>query len=159
VKRAVALAALCALLAAPLRSDADGPDDEKPLDAAPIPTEKSASPKAAEWGGALHVRPTRRGAAAASCHADLVREWLRVKCASETFAISFLGGDMDGFAFWIDPTTKDGEVMMPLRRGAKHVFQLWKAGKDRTGAFAPVPTLVVQEYWLEGAAAPIVTVH
>jgi hypothetical protein len=158
VKRGLAIAALVALVATPARSGADGPDEERPLDGAPIPAEKSGSPKSPEWGAALRVRPARRSAAAAACRADLVREWIRVKCASETFAISMLGGDLDGFAFWIDPLTKDGEVMMPLRRGNKHVFQFWKAGKDSAGAFAPVPTFVVQEYWLEGAPAPVLTV-
>jgi hypothetical protein len=158
MRRAFAVAALVTLVAWPARSGADGPDEERPLDGAPIPTEKSGSPKSPEWGTALRVRPTRRGTAAAVCKADLVREWLRVKCASETFAVSMLGGDLDGSAFWIDPLTKDGEVMMPLRRGNKHVFQFWKPGKDAAGAFSPVPTFVVQEYWLDDGSPPVLTV-
>jgi hypothetical protein len=87
-----------------------------------------------------------------------VREWLRIKCAGEAAALSLLGGDVDGIAYWIDPVTKEGEVLMPLRRGGRHVFQLWKPGKDRTGAVVPEPSLVIQQHWLAGARAPVVTI-
>lgn len=157
MKRVIALALTGLVLVLPRSGAADG-DDPRPLDGATIPAEKSGSPKVAEWVSAARVRPTRR-AASASCRMDLVREWLRVKCAGEAFAISMLGGDVDGIAYWIDPKTKEGEVLLPLRRGGRHAFQFWKAGKDRAGAFVPEPTVVVQQYWLEGAASPVVTLH
>jgi hypothetical protein len=146
-----------AALASPLRSVADEPPEERALEAVTIPGERSPSPKMGDWSAAVRVRPTRLGAGV-NCRVEVVREWMRVRCSSETFAISLLGGDYEGIAYWIDPVTKDGEVLMPLRRGGKHVFQLWKAGKDRAGAFAPEPTWVVQEYWLEGAPAPTLTI-
>ena len=145
------------LFATPSRSIADEPQEERALESVAIPSARSPSPKLTDWTSAVRVRPTRRSPAA-SCRVELVREWLRVRCAGEAFAISLLGGDFEGIAYWIDPTTKEGEVLMPLRVGGKHVFQLWKAGKDRAGAFAPEPTLVVQQYWLEGAAAPTLTI-
>ena len=46
---------------------------------------------------------------------------------------------------------------MPLRRGGKHVVQLWKRGKDPSGGFAPQPTLLLQAYWLEDAPSPVLT--
>jgi hypothetical protein len=153
---AVAIAIAAASFVAPARSIAD-PEEERALDAVAIPSERSPSPKVADWTTAIRVRPTRRSPAA-SCRVEIVREWMRAKCAGEAFAISMLGGDIDGIAYWIDPATKEGEVLMPLRRGGKHVFQFWKPGRDRTGAFAPEPGLVVQQYWLEGAAAPTVTI-
>ncbi|APR84927.1 Hypothetical protein A7982_10276 [Minicystis rosea] len=131
--------------------------EERPLASMPIPTEKSPTPKPSEWANAPRVSPTRRGPAAADCRSYLLREWLRVRCSGEIFALSMLGGDQDGLAFWIDPATKDGEVLMPLRRGGRHVVQLWKAGKDAAGEFTPEPLLVVQQHWIDGAPAPAVT--
>jgi hypothetical protein len=152
-------AILAAGLAAPARSGAQAPpvEEERSLEAVVLPAERSPSPKLPEWAGAVRVAPSRRSAAGASCRADVVREWLRVKCPGETFALSLLGGDSDGVAFWIDAATKEGVALMPLRRGGKHVVQLWKAGTDRTGGFAPQPSLLLQEYWIEGAAAPVLT--
>jgi hypothetical protein len=155
--RRAALAILAVAFAVSSRSGAEAPVEERALDAVAIPAERSPSPKLPEWTGATRVRPTRRGAEAASCWVDLVREWARVKCSRETFAISLLGGEVEGVAFWIDQATKEGVVLMPLRRGGKHVVQLWKAGTDRTGGFAPQPALVLQEYWLEGAPGPVLT--
>jgi hypothetical protein len=151
------LAILVVTLALPSRSGADAPADERPLDAVAFPAERSPSPKLPEWAGATHAKPTRRSAAASSCRVEIVREWVEVKCPGDTFALSLLGGDSEGVAFWIEPATKEGVVLMPIRRGGKHVVQLWKAGTDRTGAFAPQPTLLLQEYWLEGAPSPVLT--
>lgn len=142
---------------APASSQGSPPDEEKALDGAMIPAAKSPIPKAAEWGDAPRVRPTRRGPAALACRAYLRREWLRVRCPGEAFALSLLGGDVD-VAFWIDPKTAEGEVMMPLRPGSKHAVQLWRSGRDAAGGFAPEPLVVVQQHWIEGAPAPIVTI-
>ena len=132
--------------------------EERPLEDQPIAAERSPSPKLPEWLAAPSLRPARRSAAAAGCRVYLVREWLRVRCAGETFALSLVGGDAEGVAFWIDPLTKEGEVLMPLRRGGRHVVQLWKAGKDASGGFVTQPSFLIQEHWIEGAAAPIVTI-
>lgn len=157
---AVALAALSATaLAAP---DAPPPppapaEEERPLDAVPIPAEHTPNPKLPEWTAAPRVRPTRRSAAAAGCRFYLLHEWLKMRCTSETFALSLVGGDFQGVAFWIDPITKEGEVLMPLRHGDRHVVQLWKSGKDASGGFVALPSVVLQEHWIEGAAAPTIT--
>jgi len=157
-RRALALLALAAAALAP-RPAASEPasEEEKPLESVPIPAEKSKVPKPSEWGAAPRVSVTRRGPAAAGCRAYLLREWLRVRCAGEAFALSMLGGDADGVAFWIDAATKEGEVLVPLRRGGKHVVQIWKAGKDAAGAFVPVPLVLVQQHWTRDAPAPTVT--
>lgn len=154
-----ALAVIGAALLSPTPAASQGtpPDEERALEGSAIPSERSPIPKAPEWSGAQRVRPTRRGPAALACRAYLVREWLRVRCPGEAFALSLLAGDVD-VAFWIDPQTKEGEVMMPLRPGSKHVVQLWKAGRDAGGGFAPEPLCAVQEHWIAGAAAPVVTI-
>jgi hypothetical protein len=158
VSRKSTFALVAVALAVTSRSGAEAPEGERAFDTLAIPTERSPSPKLPEWAGATPVMPARRSAGASVCRADIVREWLRVKCARETFAISLLGGDFEGVAFWIDPGTKEGVAQMPLRRGGRHVVQLWRAGKDRAGGFAPEPSLLIQEYWLEGAPSPVLTI-
>jgi hypothetical protein len=134
-------------------------DEEKPLDGDAIPAEKSKSPKVAEWAAAPQVKLTRKGPAAATCRAHLVREWMRVRCVGEVFAISLVGGSPEGVAFWIGGTAAEpfGEILTPVRRGDRRVFQLWAPGKDAAGMFAPKPMLVVQEQWVEGQKTPVVT--
>ena len=124
-----------------------------------IPAEKSKSPKATEWTTAPRVKLTRKGPAAATCQAQLVREWMRVRCAGQVFAISLLGGSPEGVAFWIGGTAEEpiGEILTPVRRGDRRVFQLWAPSKDAAGVFAPKPMLVVQEQWVEGQKDPILT--
>jgi hypothetical protein len=145
-----------------------GPDDpaasaagreEKPLDGGAIPAEKSKSPQATEWTTAPRVKLTRQGPAAATCQAQLVREWMRVRCAGQVFAISLLGGSPEGVAFWIGGSAEEpfGEILTPVRRGDRRVFQLWAPSKDAAGVFAPKPMLVVQEQWVEGQKDPILT--
>ncbi len=134
-------------------------DEEKPLDGDAIPAEKSKSPKSPEWLTAPRVKLTRKGPAAASCRAHLVREWLRVRCEGQVFAISLVGGSPEGVAFWIGGTAAEpfGEILTPVRRGDRRMFQLWAPGQDAAGMFVPKPMLVVQEQWVEGQKSPIVT--
>jgi hypothetical protein len=49
-------------------------------------------------------------------------------------------------------------VQMPLRRGDRRVVQLWAYGKAADGSAVPEPAVVVQEHWLDGEAAPTVSV-
>lgn len=162
--------ALAALLAQPSVAPAgpsdpaaappkDPKDEEKPLDGDAIPIEKSKSPKATEWATAARVKLTRKGPAAAGCRAHLVREWMRIRCEGQVFAISLLGGSPEGVAFWIGGTAAEpfGDILTPVRRGDRRVFQLWAPGKDAAGMFVPKPMLVVQEQWIEGQKAPIIT--
>lgn len=144
-----------------------GPTDaEKPAPASPatplaevvFPDQKSPPPKLGEWLSAPLVGLTRVGPAAAGCRARVVREWMRIRCVGQVFAVSLLAGTPDGIAFWIGGSEGDvfGEVLMPLRRGDRRVFQLWAPGQDAAGVFAPKPMLVLQEQWVAGDT-PVVT--
>jgi hypothetical protein len=121
---------------------------------------RSALPTAEEWLGATQVKLTRTSPRAAACAASRVREWLRVRCATPTFAISLLGGETDGLSFWIggEAEGRFGEVQLPLRRGDRRVVQLWATRDSGGGSAAVVPALVLQEVWVEDDAAPTVTV-
>jgi len=134
---------------------------DAPSFASDVPSaERSTAPSAAEWRDAKPVKLTRRGPRAASCEAKRVREWLRVRCQTKTFAISLLGGANEGLSFWIGGEAEGqfGEVQLPLRRGDRRVVQLWATESDSTGTSVVEPSLTLQELWADGDAAPTVTV-
>lgn len=157
---AASMLAVAALVAAPLTTaeQAEAPrstlDEELPL------PERSALPTAEEWLAARPVKLSRTSPRAATCAATRVREWLRVRCATPTFAISLLGGSNEGLSFWIggEAEGRFGEVQLPLRRGDRRVVQLWATRDDGAGSAIVEPALVLQELWIEGDAAPTVTV-
>jgi hypothetical protein len=67
--------------------------------------------------------------------------------------------------FWIDPPKSKnsempggGEVMFPLRRGDRRVFQISTFGQGYDGPFTILPAAIIQEQWTDGDPAPIVTV-
>lgn len=130
------------------------------FEADPPGPEKSAVPTAKEWVDASPVKLTRTSPAASGCSARRVREWLRVRCPAKTFALSLLGGSNEGLAFWIGPETEGqfGEVQFPLRRGDRRVIQFWGTKTDPAGVGELAPALVLQEQWVEGEAAPMVSV-
>ena len=126
----------------------------------PPSDERSPVPTAAEWAAATELHASRTSPRAKACRLTRVREWLRVRCAVDTFAISLLGGSNEGLSFWIGPPSEGrfGEVQMPLRRGDRRVVQLWGTKTDPAGVVEIVPSIVVQEAWVEGEPGPIVTV-
>ncbi len=130
------------------------------LEADPPGPEKSPVPTSKEWLVATPLALSRVSPAAAGCVATRVREWVRVRCAGKTFAISLLGGSNEGLSFWIGPEERGqpGEVQFPVRRGDRRVVQLWAYGTDAEGGVVPSPWLVLQEQWVEGESAPTITV-
>lgn len=165
--RLLALAAAAAAGLAILASAAETPA-EQTAPVPPIPTlesdvpgtEASKSPTAQEWAAATPVKLTRQSPRASSCVATRVREWVRVRCATPTFAISLLGGNIDGLSFWIggEAEGRFGEVQLPLRRGDRRVVQMWATRDDGSGSATVAPALVLQELWAPGDASPTVTV-
>ena len=102
------------------------------------------------------------GPAAAGCRAYRLREWLRFRCPDLTVAaVSLLGGQTKGVAFWITPPKgsdlpRGGEVMFPLRPGDRRVVQLLTFGAGYDGPFTILPAVVLQEHWIEGDPTPTV---
>ena len=166
--RLLAVAAAAAAALAILASAGDSPAEQSAASPAPASLESdvpgpeaSKTPTTEEWLAAAPVKLTRQSPRAASCTAIRVREWLRVRCATPTFAISLLGGGNEGLSFWIggEAEGRFGEVQLPLRRGDRRVVQLWATRDDGAGSAAVEPALVLQEVWAAGDASPTVTVQ
>ncbi len=121
---------------------------------------RSKVPTAEEWRTATSVKLSRTSPRAAACAAVRVREWLRVRCPMEAFAVSLLGGANDGLSFWIGEDTRGtfGEVQLALRPGDRRVVQLWTTRTGTGGVAIVEPSVVLQELWILGEASPTVTV-
>jgi hypothetical protein len=152
-------ASMCVIPSAP-RAAPGGPPTPKTLASIAPPPEKSAVPTSSEWQSAASFQASRVSPDTTKCAMTYVREWVRVRCPIKTFAISLLGGSNEGLSFWIGPEDKDqpGEVQFPLRRGDRRIVQLWGYGTDASGGVKAMPRIVIQEHWVEGEAAPTITV-
>jgi hypothetical protein len=127
------------------------------------PTAPSAPPTAAEWEARMRVNLGRTyGDKAASCDVRLNDEWIRVRCAFKTSAITQLGGAHTGVQTVIEPPSADrlpgaGELIFPVRPGERRVFLLWTLGPGYDGPLTVVPAVVVQSQWLAGSENPSIT--
>ena len=121
---------------------------------------RSKIPTAEEWRTATPVKLSRQSPRAAACATVRVREWLRVRCPMEAFAVSLLGGANDGLSFWIGEDSRGafGEVQLALRPGDRRVVQLWATRTEASGVAIVEPSIVLQELWVVGESAPTVTV-
>jgi hypothetical protein len=155
--------------AAPVSSAAPAParDEGTSLEAAPPGAEISKAPKAEEWKTAPRVKLAR---SVAACNAYRVREWLKIHCSGFPGAgVSLLAGSRDGVQVWVDPSggegpeamtkPRDAEIILPLRRGDGRLFQIAQFGEGYDGPSGWNNAYAVSEYWIEGEAAPIVTVR
>ncbi len=155
--------------AAPASSAAPAParDEGTSLEAAPPGVETSKAPTAEEWKTAPRVKLARNVAA---CNAYRVREWLKIHCSGFPGAgVSLLAGSRDGVQVWVDPIggegsfamtkPRDAEIILPVRRGDGRLFQIAQFGEGYDGPIGWNNAYSVSEYWIEGEAAPIVTVR
>lgn len=161
MKKKIGLAALGALgLATLLATAASRPT----RDAGAAWTDaRHPPPRPGDWHSAAGYRARRvTGRHASACEVHRLEEWLRVRCAElETSAITQIGGQRTGVSTWIAPAGDDrmpgeGQLTFPARRGDARVFLLWTLGPGYDGPLTVVPAVVVQQYWLEGADAPVV---
>ncbi|MEZ4439653.1 MAG: hypothetical protein R3B72_11225 [Polyangiaceae bacterium] len=132
-----------------------------------LPTAASPAPTRDEWKSA-------RGVALASslppsCHAHLLREWLRVRCNdTPPQAGAVLSGPSEDVAFYasiprvpelpdmLDITKGYVEVVMPLRRGESRVVELTRRSTDDYGPSWQLPFLLLSQQWSHGEGGPVV---
>jgi hypothetical protein len=129
-----------------------------------LPRAQSVAPNAAEWAAAPEIEVSRRtGPSAKRCETRLVREWLRVRCASlRVSAITQLGGSGEGARLRLDPKSADGlpaggELVFPVRPGESRVFSFWTLGEGYDGPLTVLPALVVQSEW--SGERPVIVLH
>jgi hypothetical protein len=136
------------------------------LEASPPGAEVTPAPKPDEWKAAPVVRLSHDVEA---CRAYRVREWLKIHCAGFPAAgISLLAGARTGVALWVDPprdpgdgmkTLRSAEVILPVRRGDGRLLQIGQFGPGYDGPVAWNLAFTISEQWIEGDAAPIVSVR
>jgi hypothetical protein len=154
---------------APAASAAAGAGDEgKSLADDPPGSDASKTPKPEEWKTAPKVKLTRD---TPGCTAYRIREWLKVHCTGLPAAgASLLAGTRDGVQVWVEPglltegkdamkKVHDAEVVFPVRRGDGRVFQIAQFGEGYDGPIGWNTGVLVSESWVDGEAAPIISVR
>jgi len=163
-----ALLFACGPLFARWASAADaGAEDAGAAGAAPsvgdisFPEEKSPRPGFYDWkkeGQPLALSP---GSYAPGCKVLRIREWVRIRCDTTLAQVALVGGNHEGVLLNLDPVTEDwqffpdgGEIVFPVRRGDRRVFELLGVEWGYKGANTATSFLVISESWLPGDAAP-----
>lgn len=165
----VAVVSVGSSAAAPATSSAvvvAPPAQPAPIRGDAIPASTSPMPKPGEWDEAPVVA-LARNAEASQCRARLVREWLKIHCDKTLGAIRQLAGSPTGVALWLAPApeaegweSKDAEIIVPLRRGERRVFQLFDLQFGTYGGPGwPDAGSIVEARWLEGEKDPVVVIR
>jgi hypothetical protein len=130
------------------------------FDAEPFSDEKTASPTAADWKPTLPVAlsdPLPFG-----CKAYRVREWVKIRCSQlATAEVAMLSGDRDGVMLFIDPprgegftVSPGGEIVFPVRRGDRRVFEWSTFGESYEGPGFPELAFVISQSWTPDEPSP-----
>ena len=132
------------------------------FDAAPFAEERTPAPTGAEWKPIDPVALT--ASSQPGCNADRLREWVRIRCSHlPTSVLAQLGGSREGVSLFIDPpgswVPPGGEVMFPVRRGDRRVFEWSTFGDSYEGVGAPEVAFRISESWAPGDAAPTILVR
>ena len=142
---------------------------ERDLRERPPPGEESDHPKPDEWSTAETVALARP--LPSSCHAKLLREWLRIRCESwNPQSGAVLAGDTeDVFFFMVSGQSRmmhtqgrsaEGYVTLelPLRRGDRRLIQLTESDLMGYGGLGPQRLkMLLSIRWLDDENGPTVT--
>ncbi len=151
--------------AAPAGSDslADvGPGSMPSLENPPFPEEKSPRPTAAEW------KPTTplllKDRLPFECNAYRVREWIKIRCSKlMTAELASLSGSRDGVLLFVDPpppggfpASPGGEIVFPLRKGDRRVFEWSMFGESYEGVGFPTLAFMISASWAPDEPNPVI---
>jgi hypothetical protein len=163
---AAILAALAARAAGPTTSLL-GPDGRPPLEAfdvQPLGDEQTPRPGAAEWKPVGPV--TLTDPLPSNCRAYRLREWMKIRCSPfSTSSIALLGGAREGVVMFLDPPQWDngppsgGEVVFPVRRGDRRMFEWSTFGESYEGPGSPEVAFMISESWPPGDPGPTIIAH
>jgi hypothetical protein len=129
------------------------------FDAEPFSDEKTPRPTLDEW------KPTKPVALTEplpfGCNAYRVREWVKIRCSKLASAeITMLGGSREGVLLFIDPVTEfsivpsGGEVLFPVRRGDRRVFEWSTFGESYEGPGFPTIAFLISASWAPDEPSP-----
>lgn len=142
---------------------------ERDLREQPPPSEASDHPKPDEWKKAEPVALVRP--LPSSCHARLLREWLRIRCDSwNPQSGAILTGDADDvFFFMVSAQSRmmhtqgrnsEGYVTLelPLRRGDRRLIQLTESDLMGYGGLGPQRLkMLLSVRWFDDDNGPTIT--
>jgi hypothetical protein len=118
-----------------------------------FPTTESPRPKPAEWKEATPLPLAR--ASDPRCRATRIREWVRLECRVFGTSSTLIAGGRAGVGLWLEETGAFASfIELPVRRGDRRIFQL----NGSAGRYGEEPVAIVSEQWVDGEAAPIITV-
>jgi DNA-binding beta-propeller fold protein YncE/mono/diheme cytochrome c family protein len=113
----------------------------------PWPAAPSPEPSKVEWTRAPEVQLARQSE---GCDVKRIREWIRVHCVGDNH-VTLLGGQREGVRV-VGAMEVESQVIFPVRRGDRRVFQLGGQWKWMT------PKNVLSEQWIAGESAPVLTI-
>lgn len=162
---APASAAVSAGPAAGAPASEAGPTPLPKFDAEPFSAEKSPAPTPADWKPTTPVAltdPLPHG-----CKAYRVREWVKIRCSQlQSSEIAMLTGDREGVMLFIDPPIPDrspaspgGEIVFPVRRGDRRVFEWSTFGESYEGPGFPELAFLISESWAPDEPSPRIIAH
>jgi hypothetical protein len=120
-----------------------------------LPDQPSPMPPMKAWESApeLHLEPF-----ASACSGHLLREWLHVRCGSGAVDVSLLAGDSKDVSLNLvgEDFARDGDIVLPLRRGRSHVVSITSVELGRYSSGLPNTTALLWVSWPEGEASPTI---
>ncbi|APR75605.1 Hypothetical protein A7982_00951 [Minicystis rosea] len=169
----VGAAVILAALAARPRESAAGPttllapDGGAPVerfDVLPFSDPPSPRPEPSEWQPVVPV--TLSDALPPNCRAYRLHEWMKIRCSPlSTSSIALLGGAREGVFIFLDPphfsggVPDGGEVIFPVRRGDRRMFEWSTFGDSYDGPGSPEVAFMISESWPPGDARPTIIAH
>lgn len=131
------------------------------FDAEPFSDEKTPKPTAADWKPTTPVRLTEP--LPFDCNAYRVREWIKIRCSKlQTAELTMIGGSREGVMLFIDPPPGDfpaspgGEIVFPVRKGDRRVFEWSMHGESYEGIGFPQLAFLVSESWVSDEPSPVI---
>jgi hypothetical protein len=145
-------------------ADADAGVVLPAFDEAPFPEEKSARPKDAEWKAMPAVAVSPGSYIPYSCKVYRIREWMQIRCTESTGQITMLGGNnpedvtarLDPIMEEWNPFPNGAEIVFPVRRGDRRVFEWLGVEFGYRGANTATSFLVISEAWMPWEEKPTV---
>lgn len=120
-----------------------------------LPDKPSPMPPMKAWESApeLHLEPF-----GFACSGHLLREWLHVRCGSGAVEVSLLAGDSKDVSLNLvgEDFARDGDIVLPLRRGRSHVVSITSVELGRYSSGLPNTTALLWVSWPEGEASPTI---